>query len=888
MIGGQARLGDLVGPPIERFRVRRLARHLADDPEVVQRVGEVGMKRAELLFLQRGSATQMPLGGRVLTSLRGPFSRIHNRLKPLGCQYSAPTAHCRTEMLDTIATLTTMTADDRLELFFSQSLDGFFFMMLDEPVRWEDSVDKEQVLDYVFEHQRVTKVNDAMLAQYGATREAFLGNTPKDLFRHDLAHGRRVWREFFDRGRLHVETDERRLDGTPMRIEGDYLCFYDEEGRITGHFGIQRDVTERERASQAIRQANRRLQVLHDIHLDILGSRSPQTIAQATLRHLQGLIPCRRTSVAVFDLPQGTGTIIAVQDEGNTQPADNTAIPIEAFGAREDLQAGLIGSLRSIRPHGHTVSTLESGNGDSIIHVPLLAAGDLIGVLNVTAPEGQGFEPGAIEIAREVASSLAIAIRQAQLQERVERHASELEDRVAARTADLERSESRLAAVLNALPDLVFVVDEEGKYVEILTSREELLYRAPAEMKGKRFHDILPAQVADSHLRLVRRTLETGTSQTLEYSLRVLAGERWFEGRTGLLGVEIDGRPAVAFIARDVTDRKRAEELESQNVYLQEEIKVERSYGEVVGESTAMRRVFKSIAMVADTESTVLLLGETGTGKELTARAIHNLSRRRNGVMVKVNCAALPASLAESELFGHEKGAFTGAVQQKKGRFELAHNGTIFLDEVGELSADVQVKLLRVLQEQEFERLGSTRPTKVNVRVIAATNRDLQEEVVRGGFRSDLFYRLNIFPIHLPPLRDRKPDVPLLATHFAHEFARRMGKTVQGLAPEAMARLRSYEWPGNVRELANVLERAVILCDGPAILEEHLGTLNRDRSESGAFPTLEEMERQHIVRALAQMGGVLAGPQGAAKLLGMRRSTVWSRMKKLGIQTTHD
>jgi PAS domain S-box-containing protein len=774
-----------------------------------------------------------------------------------------------------------MNADARLELFFSQSLDGFFFMMIDEPVRWDDSVDKETTLDYVFEHQRVTKVNDAMLAQYGATRESFLGTTPKDLFRHDLAHGRRVWRDFFDNGRLHVETDERRLDGTPIRIEGDYLCFYDEQGRITGHFGIQRDVTERERATQALRQFNRRLQVLHDIHLDILGSRSPEQIAAATLRHLQSLIPCRRASVAVFDLMQGTGTIIASQDEGREQPVDGAVIPIEAFGIREDLQAGLVGSLRSMGPKGHPSDTLTGS--PSVIHVPLLADGDLIGALNVTPPGEQRFESESIEIAQEVASSLAVAMRQAQLRERVERYANELEDRVVARTADLERSENRLAAILNALPDLVFVVDDEGRYVEILTSREDLLYRAAEQMKGRRFHDILPAPIADAHLRLVRRTLETGTSQTLDYSLSVLAGERWFEGRTGLLGVRVDGRPAVAFIARDVTDRKRAEELESQNLYLQEEIKVERSYGEVVGESPAMRRVFKSIALVADTESTVLVLGETGTGKELTARAIHNLSRRRHGVMVKVNCAALPSSLAESELFGHERGAFTGAVQQKKGRFELAHNGTIFLDEVGELSADVQVKLLRVLQEQEFERLGSTRPTKVDVRVIAATNRDLEAEVGLGRFRSDLYYRLNVFPIRLPPLRDRKPDVPLLATHFAIDFGRRMGKSVRGIDVEAMARLTAYEWPGNVRELANVLERAVILCDGPAILEEHLGVLGRERREIGTFPTLEDMERQHILRALAQTGGVLAGPQGAARLLGMRRSTVWSRMKKLGI-----
>jgi len=779
-----------------------------------------------------------------------------------------------------------MNAEDRLELFFSQSLDGFFFMMLDEPVRWDDSVDKEQVLDYVFTHQRVTKVNDALLAQYGATREAFLGTTPTDLFRHDLAHGRRVWRDFFDRGRLHVETDERRVDGTPIRVEGDYICFYDEQGRITGHFGIQRDVSERERASQALRQSNRRLEVLHDIHRDILGSRSPQTIAEATLRHLQDLIPCRRASVAVFDLLRGLGTVIASYDEGRTQIVDSTPVPIEEFGVREELQAGLVGSLRSIRKG--LPSDSMSFKLPSTIHVPLLADSALIGVLSVIAPEGSYLDFGAIAIGQEVASSLAVAIRQAQLREHIERHNVELEDRVRARTADLERSENRLSAIVNALPDLVLVVNDEGRYVEILTAKEDLLYRARAEMKGRTFHDILPPAIAGSHLRLVQRTLDTHTSQTLEYSLSVPAGERWFEARTGLLGVQIDGRPAVVFIARDVTDRKRAEDLESQNIYLQEEIKVERSYGDVVGESAAIRRVFKAISMVADTESTVLVLGETGTGKELTARAIHNLSRRRNGVMVKVNCAALPSGLAESELFGHERGAFTGAVQQKKGRFELAHNGTIFLDEVGELSLDVQVKLLRVLQEQEFERLGSTRPTKVNVRVIAATNRDLEDEIARGRFRSDLFYRLNIFPIHLPPLRERKPDITLLAKHFAVGFARKMGKRVVGIDEQALARLTGYDWPGNVRELANVLERAVILCDGSSVLVEHLGELTRGRRESGVFPTLEEMERQHILRALAQTGGVLAGPEGAARLLGMRRSTVWSRMKKLGIRTSHD
>jgi PAS domain S-box-containing protein len=783
-----------------------------------------------------------------------------------------------------------MRADDRLELFFSQSLDGFFFMMLDEPVQWDDSTDKDAVLDYVFGHHRVTKVNDAMLAQYGATREEFLGTTPTDLFRHDLAHGRRVWRDFFDRGRLHIETDERKVDGTPIRVEGDYLCFYDDQGRITGHFGIQRDVTERERANQALRQYNRRLQVLREIHLDILRSRSPQQIAQATIRHIQSLIPCRRASVVVLDEGRATATVIALFDEGATTLREGASIPLSAFGAADDLRGGVVRMMPRLVPGTGVLETLRSEGVRALVNVPLLADGSLIGVLNVGSADEDAFDPAAVEIAQEVANTLAVAIRHAQLGERIERYANELEDRVVARTADLEQSENRLAAILNALPDLVFVVNHEGRYLEILTSKEDLLFRPQAEMRGRRFHDVLPAAVADAHLRLVSRTLETRVSQTLEYVLRVRAGERWFEGRTGLLGLEIDGRPAVTFIARDITDRKRAEELESQNVYLQEELKVERSFGDIVGEAPAMQRVFKAIEMVAETDSTVLLLGETGTGKELIARAIHTRSRRRQAVMVKVNCGALPSSLAESELFGHERGAFTGAVQQKKGRFELANNGTIFLDEVGELSSDVQVKLLRVLQEHEVERLGATRSTKVNVRVIAATNRDLEEDVRRGVFRSDLFYRLNIFPIQLPPLRERTHDVPALAGHFVNEFARRMGKPIDRIGAEAISRLTAYHWPGNVRELANVLERAVILCEGPVILEEHVGTLSRNSgdADAGAFLTLEDMERQHIVRALAKTGGILAGPQGAARLLGMRRSTVWSRMKKLGIHPPRD
>jgi transcriptional regulator with GAF, ATPase, and Fis domain len=296
-----------------------------------------------------------------------------------------------------------------------------------------------------------------------------------------------------------------------------------------------------------------------------------------------------------------------------------------------------------------------------------------------------------------------------------------------------------------------------------------------------------------------------------------------------------------------------------------------------------MQDVFRAIELVAETDSSVLILGETGTGKELVARAIHRASRRKAAVMVKMNCAALPATLIESELFGHERGAFTGAVQQRKGRFELANRGTIFLDEVGELPLEAQVKLLRVLQEHEFERVGGTQTVRVDARVIAATNRDLAADVQRGTFRSDLYFRLNIFPIRLPALRDRREDIAILARHFLREFAARLGRPVDQFDARALDRLVNYDWPGNVRELANILERAVILCQGRVLQADHLGLPAHARSVADDIVTLEEAERRHIRKALEQTGGVLAGPKGAAALLGLNRSTLWSRMKKLGI-----
>jgi transcriptional regulator with GAF, ATPase, and Fis domain len=361
----------------------------------------------------------------------------------------------------------------------------------------------------------------------------------------------------------------------------------------------------------------------------------------------------------------------------------------------------------------------------------------------------------------------------------------------------------------------------------------------------------------------------------------------------------------------DITDRVLMERekarLEATNTYLQEEIRSEHNFGEIVGNDPKLRETFRMVEQVAAADSTVLILGETGTGKELIARAVHDRSPRRNRPLVKVNCGAISAGLVESELFGHMKGAFTGAIANRDGRFKLADGGTIFLDEVGELPLDTQVKLLRVLQEQEFEPIGSSRTIKVDVRVVAATNRDLQELVREGKFRADLFYRLNVVPLRIPALRERTSDIPLLVTFFLQKFATKLGKRMTQVPEETLRKLTCYSWPGNVRELQNVIERAVILSPGSALVlmeelrspasppvdHQHV-TADSPHPESNLRPpnstsaedqsgALEDVERRHIESVLGQTKWMIEGDRGAAKILGMNPSTLRSRMQKLGI-----
>ena len=414
------------------------------------------------------------------------------------------------------------------------------------------------------------------------------------------------------------------------------------------------------------------------------------------------------------------------------------------------------------------------------------------------------------------------------------------------------------------------------------TTRKPLLLKGQS---GEKWPFEMPPQLADQSLKsgcwipLVGREGVIGTLNV--FSQR--AGN-FTDDDVNML-MQIAGQVAIALgnalAFRHISELK--DQLAEQKQYLEDELKTEFNFEEIIGHSKPIRRVLKQIETVAPTDSTVLILGETGTGKELLARAVHNLSLRRHNSFVRVNCASIPAGLLESELFGHEKGAFTGAIAARVGRLELAHQGTLFLDEVGDIPLELQPKLLRALQEKEFERLGSGRTITSDVRIVAATNRDLGKLVASGQFRSDLFYRLNVFPITVPPLRERREDIPLLVRYFLAKFSQRMKKNIDSVPPEGMKALCNYSWPGNIRELEHVIERAVILSPGPALKVPAFEPVPTEDAPPAASSALEDIERAHIIRVLREAKGKIGGPGGAAERLGMNRTTLNSRMQKLKI-----
>jgi PAS domain S-box-containing protein len=502
------------------------------------------------------------------------------------------------------------------------------------------------------------------------------------------------------------------------------------------------------------------------------------------------------------------------------------------------------------------------------------------------------------------------ALRRAhdELEQKVEARTAELREANAALKEEIEErkrveralreSQERLTRIIDSAIDAIISVDAELE-ITLFNQAAEEIFRCPADEAEC---TSLEAFLTDPFEALVRRHIDRHRAEDGQDAPtsdgRYLAAPEGLEARrtTGdtfpveatLCPVQLPEEDQYLLILRDIDELKAAEEevdqLQSEKTYLEEELRSEYNFDEIVGTSPPMQAVFDAIEQVADTETTVLITGETGTGKELVARALHDRSDRADQVFVKVNCAALSSDLIESELFGHEKGAFTGATARREGRFELADGGTLLLDEIGELPLETQAKLLRALQHQAFERVGGSTTIEVDTRILAATNRDLEAEVEAGRFRSDLYYRLNIFPIELPPLRERTGDIPLLAEHFCELFAQRTGKDVAGLTAHAMAVLEGYDWPGNVRELANILERAVILTREDRIRAEHLSIAGGAGGDgTAAFATLEEVQRQHIEQALEVTGGVVGGEEGAAQLLDVKRTTLLSRMDRLGV-----
>ena len=452
-------------------------------------------------------------------------------------------------------------------------------------------------------------------------------------------------------------------------------------------------------------------------------------------------------------------------------------------------------------------------------------------------------------------------------------------------------------AVMEGMPQITYVFDLQGKLKRWNKDAEVILGYSAEEMKDKFIGDLYNDEDLKRVMKVVEKIIEDGRERQVEYDFVTKSGEIIpFHYGSGKL-MEIGGEQYIVGQTINISEIKQAQEkiaeqldeikllkdqLEAENIYLRHELLETDSYSEIIGENDILKYILYRVEQVAPLDTTVLLEGETGTGKELFARAIHRKSNRHDKALVTVNCASLPASLIESELFGHEKGAFTGALQKQIGRFELANGGTLFLDEVGEIPIELQAKLLRVLQEGEFERIGNPRTMKVDVRVVAATNRNLEQEILEGRFRKDLFYRLNVYPISIPSLKERISDIPLLVEYFVRRLNQKLGKNITRIPRKVMEQLKLYHWPGNIRELENILERAMILSRSSTLVLEKLKT--SDHAPKEKRPTLADHERDYIIKVLDQTLWRINGPKGAARILDMHPETLRTRMRKFGIR----
>lgn len=677
---------------------------------------------------------------------------------------------------------------------------------------------------------------------------------------------------------------------------------------------------------------NERYRALLDVSISLSAHRSLATLLGYLAQELPRVTPCSSITLALHDSDRNTMRVHLLETL-----LPSSALPEKHEYRIEDSPEGWVWqhqkpfvctNVERETRFFNVMPKVNLGGIQSFSIVPLTTARRRLGSLAVWSNEGHSFEAAELDFLQQVANQVAVAVeyaldfehaRQAEkdMKGRFERERLMLEinnavvshlglrDLLKALSVSLRRVIPHDAALLtlhepgcnqlrlHALDLHMFgtVPFEEGVLISLedtpegqaIASRQPVLVGPVVDLT--RFSSPWVRHAVENGVRsgcavpLITRDRTVG-------ALSVVSARENAFGEADAVLLSLCAQQIAIAVENVLAYREIAtlkDKLNKEKLYLEDEIRSELNFEEIIGESPAIKQVLKQVDIVAPTDSTVLILGETGTGKELLARAIHDRSKRRERTFVKLNCAAIPTGLLESELFGHERGAFTGAIATKVGRFELADGGTLFLDEVGDIPLELQSKLLRVLQEQEFERLGSTRTIKVRVRLLAATNRDLAEMVENKLFRSDLFYRLNVFPLTVPALRDRREDIPLLVRYFVQQFRRRMDKTIDTIPTDTIAALSRYDWPGNIRELENFIERAVILTQG-ASLYVPLGEL-KPRSGIGipTPATLEETERDHILRILKSTKWVIGGPTGAAAKLGMKRTTLQSKMQRLGI-----
>jgi formate hydrogenlyase transcriptional activator len=671
-----------------------------------------------------------------------------------------------------------------------------------------------------------------------------------------------------------------------------------------------------------------RYELLLEVSHFIVTHRDLGGLLRALRFSLQRLVAFDGISLTLFDPDKRTIRLLVVDAMVPHVPTE-LELPLEetpAALAMETMQPFYLPDITQETRFPKLCARLETVGVRSAAMFPLFAAQRFFGTLNFGALRVNAYAPDDLEFMRQVASQVSVAVENvlnyesaAAYQDKLAKERDRLQLLLEVNNAVMQQLETRelfrtvaacvrrvLAVEMTAITlrdeeaqlMRAFVIDypggldflEEGAGIDYARSPASWALDAGKPMVfekdklGSVDNPLLNRFLAEGFVcgcvvPLICRGRGLGTINALSRR------EKAFSPEAVELLTQVGAQVAIA-LDNSLAYRRIAElnaKLSEEKLYLEDEIREQ--YEEIVGRSAALNAVLKQTETIAPLDSTVLLTGETGTGKEVIARAIHNRSARRDRTFVKVNCASIPGGLLESELFGHEKGAFTGAIAARVGRFELADRGTLFLDEVGEIPLELQPKLLRVLQENEFERLGSSRTRRVDVRVVAATNRDLKEMVQNKEFRADLYYRLNVFPIQVPPLRERREDIPMLVRYFAQVHAHRLGKPISTIPSEAMEKLERYPWPGNVRELQNLIERSVILSPGPVLrvpLDELRGA--EVPALNGAARTLEEADRKHIIEALEATGWVLAGQHGAAARLGLKRSTLQFRMAKLGIK----